>query len=49
MWAQWYYELARLTDDPDQKKLYRARGAAFQAYWEGVMRERTGYSAQRVQ
>jgi len=40
MWAQWYYELARLTDDEDQKKLYRRRGAAFQAYWEGEMRER---------
>lgn len=41
MWAQWYYELARLTDDPDEKERYRKLGASFQAYWEGVLRERT--------
>jgi tetratricopeptide (TPR) repeat protein len=42
MWAEWYYELARLTDDPDEKQRYRKRGAAFQGYWEGVLRERSG-------
>jgi len=40
MWAEWYFELARLTDDPEEKALYRQRGAAFQAYWESVMAER---------
>lgn len=40
MWAEWYYELARLAEDQDEKESYRRRGAAFQAYWEGVLRER---------
>jgi len=39
MWAEWYYELARLTDDPAQKKEYRRIGTTFQAYWEGWLRE----------
>ncbi|MBN2081858.1 O-antigen ligase family protein [bacterium] len=42
MWAEWYYELARLTDDEAEKQLYRERGAAFQAYWESVLAARAG-------
>jgi O-antigen ligase len=34
LWAEWYYELARLSDDLQEKEDYRQRGAAFQAYWE---------------
>jgi O-antigen ligase len=31
--AQWYYELAKLEDDPGQADEYRRTGAKFEAYW----------------
>jgi hypothetical protein len=34
MWAEWYYELARIAEDAELKEHYRSIGAEFQAYWE---------------
>ena len=45
MWAEWYYELARLTDDPAEKDRYQRIGASFEGYWNMVLRERQGDQA----
>ena len=34
VFAEWYYELARLTTDETEKEFYLKRGAAFEAYWQ---------------
>lgn len=44
LFAEWYFQLAKLTDDQAEKDLYLGRGARFKAYWEEVLKRR-GQSA----
>jgi hypothetical protein len=42
MWAEWWYELARLSEDEEEKEQFRSIGARFAAYWEGELKSREG-------
>jgi hypothetical protein len=42
MYAEWYFELARLTDNPDMQAEYRKLGATFRGYWERELQQRSG-------
>jgi hypothetical protein len=40
LFAEWYYELARVTDDEQQAARYRRTAAEFEAYWDRVLAQR---------
>ena len=45
LFAEWWFELSRLSTDQQEKDLFIGRGARFKAYWDEVLKER-GQSAQ---
>ena len=40
LFAEWYYELARVTEDERQAAKYRRIAAEFEAYWDRVLAQR---------